>query len=127
MLIADLTVALRPDSPARMLASFDIAGFDEYADLYGRLVAQDMLSRVGDAILAAVAHTARCYRPRNTEFAFILELPFPPEGQFLAGSVAALSEGFAPFNLELLSARVTLPAEHRRPSMRSGSSTSASP
>jgi GGDEF domain-containing protein len=115
MLMADLTVALRPDGPARMLAIFDLIGFGEYVELYGRLEGQDMIVRVGDRLAEAIEQPARFYRPRGTEFAALLEVPLATAGEQLAAAVLALRERFTRFNLTLAFGAVMLPAEALEP------------
>jgi GGDEF domain-containing protein len=115
MLMGDLTVALRPDSPARILATFALGGFNDYADLYGRLEGQDLLARVGDRLTEAIDQPARFYRPRDTEFAAILDAPLTTVDEFLTTTASALTDRFAQFNLKLAYGAVMLPAEASEP------------
>jgi GGDEF domain-containing protein len=114
-LMADLAVALRPDSPTRMLAIFALGGFSEYADLYGRLVGQDLLARIGDRLAEAIDKPASFYRPRDTEFGAILDAPLATVDRFLTATAAALTEQFAQYNLRLAFGAVMLPAEASDP------------
>jgi two-component system cell cycle response regulator len=115
MLMADLTVALQPGSPARMLVTFALGGFSEYADLYGRLEGQDLLARVGDRLAEAIDRPASFYRPRDTEFAAILDAPLASVDQFLAATASTLTELFAQYNLTLGFGAVMLPADASEP------------
>jgi GGDEF domain-containing protein len=98
-----------------MLAIFDLIGFSEYAVLVGRLEGQDMLARVGDRLAEAIEQPASFYRPRDTEFAAILEVPLDTTGKQLAAAVLALTERVARFDLALAFGAVMLPAEALEP------------
>jgi GGDEF domain-containing protein len=115
MLMADLTVALRVQSPPRMLAIFDLGGFHDYVDLYGRLEGEHLLSRVGDRLAGRMEQPATFYRPRDAEFAAILEIPLDSAGELLAATVLAVTRQFAQFNLALAFGAAMLPVEASEP------------
>jgi hypothetical protein len=111
MLVADLTIALQPDSPPSILALFDLGGFSEYVELYGRLAGRDLLARVEDGLEEVIEQPATFYGPREAEFAAILTAPLAAPDRSLAAAVLALTDGFAEFDLSLAFSAVMLPAE----------------
>ena len=114
MLIADLTRALQPDGPRSMLALFDIGGFSEYVEEYGRLAGRDLLARVGDRLVEVIDQPASFYGPRHAEFAAITNAPVALD-QFLEATARALAHGFTGFNLTVTFGAVTLPDEALEP------------
>jgi two-component system cell cycle response regulator len=115
MLLADLTVALRPDSPASVFAIFDLGGFSDYADAYGRLAGRDLLARIKDGLLETFEQPATFYGPREAEFAAIIRHPAAYPDRMLAAAVSTLTDQLAQFNLTLAYGSALLPGEASEP------------
>ena len=114
-LLADLKVALEPESPPSVFAIFDLVGLSEYADLYGRLAGRDLLARVGDELVDAIRQPAAFYSPRETELAAIIRVLAAGSDQLLASPPSALTERLARFNVQIAHGVVMLPADASDP------------
>ena len=114
-LMADLALALAPDSPSAALVVFDLGGLDDYAELYGRLEGSNLLVRVARRLEDALGPGTSFYRPRDDEFAALMQAAVPAVDSLLASAVVELTDRFAQFDLTLAFGRTTLPDEASDP------------
>ena len=70
--IADLTAALEPGAPARVLAVFALVGMHEYRRVYGERASDGLTARVATAFAQVVQPKGACYRPRQDEFCVLV-------------------------------------------------------
>jgi PAS domain S-box-containing protein/diguanylate cyclase (GGDEF)-like protein len=108
-LMADLERLLRePASEPLGLAIFDLNGFKTYNDLFGHPAGDTMLSRLAQALIAAVGAEGVAYRIGGDEFCVVAHAD--PETVF-ARANAALSAKGDWFAIEAAYGHVRLPTE----------------
>ena len=93
----------------------ELGGFRDYVERYGRVAGEDFLARVGDRLAQAIEQPATFYRPRDGEFAAILEIPLDSAGELLAATVSAVNRQFAEFDVGLAFGAAMLPVEASEP------------
>ena len=111
MLMHDLAEAVEPQSQPHTLAIFDLRG---YVDSYGRIEGDALLRRVADHFAEAL-EGARFYRPREDEFAVLLDGPAAIAEQRLTGAVTALSERLGTLKIVVAFGAATVPQEADKP------------
>ena len=108
-LLADLDVAVAPTSTVQTFVLFDLGGFSEYRDHYGRVESEQLLRTLAGRLAEALGDDANCYRPRQDEFAALLDAPISATEPVIAETVSALNERFTLYNLSLSFGALTLP------------------
>jgi GGDEF domain-containing protein len=66
-LLTDLTGAVAPGEPVRLLVVFRLGGFEEFASRYGNGATNDLLTRVVSHLPEASGPSSFYYRPRKDE------------------------------------------------------------
>jgi GGDEF domain-containing protein len=66
-LLADLTRAVAPGEPVKLLVIFRLGGFEEFAGRYGNNTTAALLGRVVDRLPEASGPSSFYYRPRKDE------------------------------------------------------------
>jgi PAS domain S-box-containing protein/diguanylate cyclase (GGDEF)-like protein/putative nucleotidyltransferase with HDIG domain len=108
-LLADLEGLLRqPAIEPFALAIFDLNGFKAYNDLFGHPAGDTMLSRLAQALMAAIGDEGVGYRIGGDEFCVVTSAP--PDAVF-ARANAALSAKGDWFTIEAAYGQVRLPGE----------------
>jgi GGDEF domain-containing protein len=110
-LLHDLAEAVHANSPPQTLAIFDLRG---YVETYGRMGGEDLLRQLAGHFREALQGT-RLYRPRESEFALLLDGAGPDAEQQLADAVAALMARFGQFKIEIAFGAASLPLEAGEP------------
>jgi GGDEF domain-containing protein len=91
-LILDLQEAVRPNSPSILFEVFDLVGFAEHLQLYGRLRSQALLVRLARRLEGALEGAGTCYRPREGEFGVLVNAPISATKSLLGAAVEALRQ-----------------------------------
>jgi GGDEF domain-containing protein len=90
-LLADLTASM-PEAGPVLLVVFGLDGFEEYVALFGSLAGRTLVVKLAARLADALGPAARCYRPRNDEFAALVPTSIEAVGEILDSAVAALRE-----------------------------------
>src|SRR5918911_5387089 len=101
MLMRDLRVQLKTASIARplMLMLFDLNGFKTYNDTFGHSAGDDLLSRLGGALAAAVASRGWAYRLGGDEFCVLAPIGQDGVEPVMTAATMALSEHGSGFRI----------------------------
>jgi diguanylate cyclase (GGDEF)-like protein len=116
-LSADLGTALERatgEQPALLLL-FDLDGFKGYNDTFGHLAGDQLLTRLGAKLAAAVADHGAAYRLGGDEFCALLELDTADLDELIERTAAALSERGKHFAIRASLGAVLLPHEADSP------------
>jgi diguanylate cyclase (GGDEF)-like protein len=113
MLMRDLRVQLKAASTARplMLILFDLNGFKTYNDTFGHTAGDDLLSRLGRALAAAVASRGGAYRLGGDEFCVLAPVGQDGVDPTVAAATAALTEHGSGFAIDASYGLILLPSE----------------
>jgi GGDEF domain-containing protein len=114
-LLADLDGAEDPNSPSRTLAIFYVGGFTRYVELYGRLEGEALLVRLAELLPATLEHAGSCYRPRDDEFAALIQGPPATAEPLLTAAAASLTARFEHFEVTLSFGAAVMPDEAGEP------------
>ena len=109
-LMTDLAEAVSPFSLPRTLACFDLGGLHEYGALYGSVEVDALLPRLAARFSAALGHAA-CYRPRDDEFATLLDDSLAASEPRLRAAAEALTVHFGQFGIAFAFGAAVLPSE----------------
>ena len=113
MLMHDLRTQLRAASTARplMVILFDLNGFKAYNDTFGHTAGDDLLSRLGRALAAAVSSRGRAYRLGGDEFCVLAHVGQDGVEPTVAAAAAALTEHGSGFTVDASYGLILLPSE----------------
>jgi GGDEF domain-containing protein len=109
-LMIDLAEAVSPFSFPRTLACFDLGGLHEYGALYGSVEVDALLPRLAARFSAALGHAA-CYRPRDDEFAALLDDSLAASEPRLLAAAEALTVRFGQFGIAFAFGAAVVPTE----------------
>jgi two-component system cell cycle response regulator len=117
-LMADLdeVLACDPGGPETALALLDLNGFKAYNDMFGHPAGDALLSRLGSALGATLAHRGTAYRMGGDEFCLLFRVGAEPVDAVVAAAHAALSEQGEGFAVSCAIGVAQLPAEAANPS-----------
>jgi diguanylate cyclase (GGDEF)-like protein len=112
-LIDDLDHALRagPDGRPSTLVFFDLNGFKRYNDSFGHGAGDVMLTRLGAALVRAVAGHGTAYRLGGDEFCLLLSGRFPRSHPLVARADSALTAQGSGFAVSASCGVVVVPEE----------------
>ncbi|MGZ4613202.1 MAG: HD domain-containing phosphohydrolase [Kineosporiaceae bacterium] len=113
LLMRDLRIQLRSASLRRPLALmlFDLNGFKSYNDAYGHTAGDDLLTRLGRTLDAAVASRGRAYRLGGDEFCVLATVDHDGVDPTVAAATAALTEHGSGFTIDASYGFILLPSE----------------
>jgi diguanylate cyclase (GGDEF)-like protein len=113
MLIRDLRVQLKSADPARplMLMLFDLNGFKTYNDTFGHSAGDDLLSRLGRALGAAVGSLGGAYRLGGDEFCVLAPIGRQGAEPVVMAATEALTEHGSGFRIDASYGTILLPSE----------------
>jgi diguanylate cyclase (GGDEF)-like protein len=113
MLMRDLSTQLKSASTSRplVLMLFDLNGFKTYNDAFGHSAGDDLLSRLGRALAAAVASKGRAYRLGGDEFCVLAAIGHEELDATTVAAAAALTEHGTGFSIDASYGSILLPAE----------------
>jgi GGDEF domain-containing protein len=114
-LMADLGCGDDPNGPSRTLAIFYLGGFTRYVELYGRLEGEALLIRLAELLPGTLEHAGSCYRPRDDEFAALIEGPPATTEPLLTAAAAALGARFEHFDVTFAFGAAVMPDEAGEP------------
>jgi GGDEF domain-containing protein len=114
-LMADLGQAASPDTGSKTLALFHLSGFTRYVELYGRLEGEALLVRLAGRLSELLGDGAACYRPRDDEFAALVEGPPAAAEPLVIEAAAALTARFEQFHVPLAFGAAVVPDEAGEP------------
>ncbi len=114
-MMVDLDDAVEATSPARTLALFELAGLNEYVELYGRLEGQSLLVRLAGRLSEALGQRVSYYLPRGDEFAALIDSPIEIAEPQLTATIAELTTRFEQFEIIPAFGAALLPAEASDP------------
>jgi len=111
-LVADLDAALaaRP-AEDQVLALYDLDGFKAYNDSYGHPAGDDLLSRLGGQLAAAISPYGRGYRLGGDEFCILASTHPAPGEEICLVAEEALSDRGRGFSVTASWGMVRIPAE----------------
>jgi diguanylate cyclase (GGDEF)-like protein len=113
LLMHNLSTQLKSASTSRplVLMLFDLNGFKTYNDAFGHSAGDDLLSRLGRALAAAVASRGRAYRLGGDEFCVLAPISHEDVEETIATAAAALTEHGTGFRIDASYGSILLPAE----------------
>jgi diguanylate cyclase (GGDEF)-like protein len=113
MLMRDLRVQLKSADSARplVLMLFDLNGFKTYNDTFGHSAGDDLLSRLGRQLGAAVGSPGRAYRLGGDEFCVLAPISQQGVEPLIAAAAAALTEHGSGFRIDASYGTILLPSE----------------
>jgi GGDEF domain-containing protein len=114
-LLAALADSVDPGASATLLVVFSLDGFDEYAQLFGQLAARNLIVKLSGRLADALSPSGRCFRPRRSEFAALVETPITQAASVLDSAVVALRERAAPVAVSAAWGAAMLPGEASEP------------
>ena len=107
----DLAVADADERHPQTLVFFDLNGFKRYNDTFGHAAGDSLLTRLADALRAAVADSGRAYRLGGDEFCLLLGGRFSTEDPLIGAATAALTEQGDMFNVSASRGLAIVPDE----------------
>jgi GGDEF domain-containing protein len=114
-LLVALEQTLEPEAGPALLVLFSLEGFDEYRALFGQLAARTLLVKLSTRLADAVAPGGRTFRPRQDEFAALVETQIAGASAVIDAAVAALRERAAPVAVTASWGAAMLPDEASDP------------
>ena len=114
-MMADLDDAIEEGRPASTLALFELAGLNEYVDLYGRLEGQALLVRLAGRLSDALGQRVSYYLPRADEFAALIHSSIEIAEPLLLAAVSELTIRFEQFEITPTFGAALLPDEASEP------------
>jgi diguanylate cyclase (GGDEF)-like protein len=97
--------------PSSVLLLFDLDGFKSYNDTFGHLAGDELLTRLGGRLRAAVDGLGTAYRLGGDEFCAHLELNEADPGALIASAAEALTEAGPDYTIEASLGVVLVPRE----------------
>src|SRR5262249_7047544 len=91
-LLSELESAVSEGSAPTLLVIFSLDGYDEYVALFGSLAGRTLVVKLAARLADALGPGARCYRPRQDEFAALVPTPIDAVTEVLDAAVLALRE-----------------------------------
>jgi GGDEF domain-containing protein len=114
-LLVALAEVLEPAGGPALLVLFSLEGFDEYSALFGQLAARTLLVKLSARLADALAPTGRTFRPRQDEFAALVQTQIAGASGVIDAAVAALRERAAPVAVTASWGAAMLPDEATDP------------
>ena len=82
-LYEDISNALAPGSPPRVLAVFALEGWRELVERHGSVTGDELIAELARIFASTLPRRTRYYRPREDEFSALLDVP--PVANLIAG------------------------------------------
>ena len=90
--MGDLTRALAPGSPERVLVVFRLHGLRDLTERYGTVARDDLLRQAHERLLAEIGAAGLSYQPRHDEWCVLFDSALEDAVRVLAAATAALDE-----------------------------------
>ena len=107
----DEAVAEADEDHPQTLVFFDLNGFKRYNDTFGHAAGDSLLTRLSDALRAAVGDHGRAYRLGGDEFCLLLRGRFTTDDALIGEATAALTEHGKMFSVSASHGLATVPEE----------------
>jgi predicted signal transduction protein with EAL and GGDEF domain len=90
--MGDLTRALAPGSPERVLVVFRLHGLGALTERFGTVARDELLNQAHRRLTAEVGTAGLSYQPRHDEWCVLFDSPLEDAVQVLGSATAALDE-----------------------------------
>ena len=114
-LLADLTRALAPGSPDRVLAVFRLHGLRDLTDRSGTDAGGALLEVGAERLVSGVGPSGRCYRPRRDEWCVLLDGPLTSAIRALDSVTVELNATGGEYGVSVEAGVALLPEEAEDP------------
>ena len=114
-LLDELDGAVREGSASTLLVIFSLDGYDDYLTLFGSLAGQSLVAKLAARLAGALGPDAHCYRPRQDEFAALVQTPIDGVREILDAAVTALRERDTTVTVSAAWGAAMLPEEASNP------------
>jgi diguanylate cyclase (GGDEF)-like protein len=114
-LLVALEDALGTAGRPLLLVLFSLDGFDDYTTLFGQLAGRNLIVKLAARLGEALGPAGRAFRPRQDEFAALVETQIAGATAVIDGAVAALRERAAPVAVTASWGAAVLPDEATDP------------
>jgi GGDEF domain-containing protein len=114
-LLVALEHALDEGGRPLLLVLFSLDGFDDYTTLFGQLAGRTLVVKLAARLAEALGPTGRAFRPRQDEFAALVETQVAGATAVIDGAAAALREKAAPVAVSASWGAALLPDEAAGP------------
>lgn len=114
-LLRELEGAVQAGSTPTLLVIFCLDGYDEYNSLFGSVAGRTLVVKLAARLAGALGPGARCYRPRQDEFAVLVPTPIVGVTEILDSAVVALRERATPVTVSAAWGAAMLPDEASDP------------
>jgi predicted signal transduction protein with EAL and GGDEF domain len=113
--MGDLTRALAPGSPERVLVIFRLHGLRALTERFGTVARDELLDEAHRRLAAEVGTAGLSYQPRHDEWCVLFDSPLEQAVQVLGSATAALDELGAPHDVTAEAGIAILPEEAEDP------------
>ena len=113
--MGDLTRALAPGSPERVLVIFRLHGLRALTERFGTVARDELLDEAHRRLAAEVGTAGLSYQPRHDEWCVLFDSPLEQAVQVLGSATAALDEIGAPHDVTAEAGIAILPEEAEDP------------
>jgi GGDEF domain-containing protein len=114
-LLGELAGAVHGGSAPTLLVIFSLDGFDDYVTLFGSLAGRTLVVKLAGRLADALGPEARCYRPRQDEFAALVPTQIDGVREILDAAVLALRERAPSVTVSAAWGAAMLPEEASEP------------
>lgn len=113
--MGDLTRALAPGSPERVLVVFRLHGLRDLTERYGTVARDELLQEAHSCLLAEIGAAALSYRPRHDEWCALFDCSLEEAVRVLGAATEALDAIGEPHNVTAEAGVALLPEEAADP------------
>jgi predicted signal transduction protein with EAL and GGDEF domain len=113
--MGDLTRALAPGSPERVLVIFRLHGLRQLTERYGTVARDELLEQAHRRLAVEVGTAGLSYQPRHDEWCVLFDCPLEAAVQVLGAATAALDALGEPHDVSAEAGVALLPDEAADP------------
>jgi predicted signal transduction protein with EAL and GGDEF domain len=113
--MGDLTRALAPGSPERVLVVFRLHGLQALTERFGTVARDELLNQAHRRLTAEISAAGLSYQPRHDEWCVLFDCPLEQAVQVLGSATAALDELGMPHDVTAEAGIALLPEEAEDP------------
>jgi predicted signal transduction protein with EAL and GGDEF domain len=113
--MGDLTRALAPGSPERVLVVFRLHGLRALTERFGTVARDELLNQAHRRLTAEIGTAGLSYQPRHDEWCVLFDSPLEQAVQVLGSATAALDELGAAHDVTAEAGIALLPEEAEDP------------